>query len=122
MHQEIRAAEEALRQAMLADDIAALDTLIAEDLAFVLPNGHVMSKQEDMDAHRAGRVQFTRLDASDWHIRAWNDTAVVLVQMQMTQFVDNQEFSGTFRFTRVWRKTQTGYAVVAGHYSLVPPT
>ena len=43
----IEPSEIALRAAMLASDVEALDALLDDDLVFTVPTGQVISKEED---------------------------------------------------------------------------
>ncbi|ONO22309.1 hypothetical protein A8D71_39065 [Burkholderia cenocepacia] len=51
--------ETALRTAMLSNDVEALDALLDDDLVFTAPTGQVISKEDDLTAHRA---KLLRLD------------------------------------------------------------
>jgi hypothetical protein len=45
--------EIALRAAMLSNDVDALDTLLDDDLIFTIPTGQIISKHDDLAAHRS---------------------------------------------------------------------
>jgi len=49
---EIEPYEAALRAAILANDVDALDALLDDDLIFTIPSGQVISKHDDLSAHR----------------------------------------------------------------------
>jgi len=65
----INAAESRLRQAMLGSDIDVLADLLADDLLFVGPQGQVLTKTADLDTHRSGQLQLTRIDFSETEIK-----------------------------------------------------
>ncbi len=106
---QIEALEEKLRQAILASDVSALDELIADDLIFTLPNGLVINKQADLEAHRSGVQKFTGFEISDRQVQDYGNFAIVTVKTEIVSRV----FSGTFRFTRVWAKQQERWQIVA---------
>lgn len=54
--------EAALRAAMLANDVDTLDTLLDDDLVFTIPSGLVISKYDDLSAHRAKLLRLDTLD------------------------------------------------------------
>lgn len=54
--------ETALRAAMLANDVEALDALLDDDLVFTVPTGQVISKEDDLSTHRAKLLRLDRLD------------------------------------------------------------
>ena len=55
---EIVALEARIRTAQLDADVAALDSLIADDLLFTGPDGHLANKAQDLQAHGSGTVRF----------------------------------------------------------------
>jgi ketosteroid isomerase-like protein len=115
----LRACEEALRKAQLASDVRELDRLLDDALVFTGPNGAVYGKQDDLDAHRRGIIRITRLEPSEERIQRFGDIAVVVVRMEMSGTFEGQAFAGPFRYTRVWRKHEDGWRIVAGHVSSV---
>jgi len=57
-----------VRKALTAD-VMALDTLIAEDLLFVGPDGRLATKSQDLDAHASGVVRFREHVPEELRIR-----------------------------------------------------
>lgn len=111
--------EENLRQAMLTNDVPALDELIADDLVFTMHTGLVVNKQYDLEAHRSGTFKFTKLDISDRQIHLYGDCIVVTLKAEIAGTLNHQSFSETYRFTRVWVQRQNRWQIVAGHVSQV---
>lgn len=122
MQDPVLACEDALREAMLANDVAVLDRLLDDALVFAALDGSVVGKQADLDAHRARRLRLTRLEPSDRHVvHCGPATVVVSVRMDMTGTYDGLPASGAYRYTRVWCERGDGWRIVAGHMSAVPP-
>jgi catechol 2,3-dioxygenase-like lactoylglutathione lyase family enzyme len=115
----IHEAEAAIRAAQLAGDVDALERLIADDLVFTGPDGLIYGKQDDLDAHRNGLIRISELTPSEEHIRDLGSTVVVSVRMQMRGSFQGAEFAGPFRYTRIWRASERGWQIVAGHVSAV---
>lgn len=109
--------EEKLRQAMLNSNVLTLDELIADDLVFTMHTGLVMNKQADLEAHRSGTQKLTKFDSSDRQVHHYGDCAVVTVKAELVGTYNDQAFSGTYRYTRVWLKRHNRWQVVAGHVS-----
>ena len=65
----IVALEEQLETAMLNSDVAVLDHLLADDLIFTSHLGQIMSKQDDLEAHKSGFVKINSIDQSEQHIK-----------------------------------------------------
>lgn len=116
----VLAREADLRTAMLAGDVATLDALLDDALVFAGPDGAVVGKQDDLDAHRARRLRLTRLDPSDRHVVRCGATAVVSVRMDLVGTYDGVDVSGAYRYTRVWCECPEGWRVVGGHMSVIP--
>jgi hypothetical protein len=110
--------EERLRQAMLKSDIAELDALIASELLFTNHFGQIFTKQEDLEAHRSGFLQFTEITPSDRHIRIHPGFTVVSVLMHLLGTYGGTPFDQNIRFTRIWAIASNGsLQIVAGHTS-----
>jgi ketosteroid isomerase-like protein len=121
MDAEIEAVEAALRSAQLTADVAALDALIDDDLLFTGPNGELATKADDLAAHRSGLVRFTAHEPQELRMRqVGNDVVVVALRAHLTVVVAGQPISGTYRYTRVWARTNGRWRIVAGHVSEVP--
>ncbi|RLP71882.1 nuclear transport factor 2 family protein [Mycetocola tolaasinivorans] len=54
--------ETELLDAMRESDLVALDRLISDQLTFIGPDGAVLTKQADLDAHRTGATSFDKID------------------------------------------------------------
>jgi uncharacterized protein (TIGR02246 family) len=115
----IEALEEKLRQAMLIGDVQALDELIADDLVFTMHTGLVINKQDDLEAHRTGIQKFTKIDLNDQQVRHYGDCAIVTVKAELAGKFNGEDYSETYRFTRVWVKRQNRWQIAAGHVSQV---
>jgi ketosteroid isomerase-like protein len=107
--------EENLQQAMLSSNVQELDELIADDLVFTMHTGLVITKQNDLEAHRTGIQKFTSIDLTDQQIRHYGDCAVVTLQAHLTGVFQGQDYSALYRFTRVWVKRQNRWQIAAGH-------
>lgn len=118
----VEAAEQALRQAQLAGDVAALDSLIDDSLVFTGPDGLIYGKQDDLAAHRTGAIRIMRLEPSEEHVQNFGSIVVVSVRMEMRGEFKGQSFGGPVRYTRVWRATDDGWRIVAGHVSSISVT
>ena len=57
--------EDQLKTAMIDSDVLVLDQLISDDLIFTRHLGQIMSKQDDLEAHRSGSVSYTHLRAHE---------------------------------------------------------
>lgn len=119
LESDISSLEEQLRIAMLRSDVSVLDSLIADDLLFVGPDGSVLGKAEDLELHRSGAQRISQLDFTDLLVHAFGGAAVTTVAAVVTGTFNEQPFSAHLRYLRTWAKTQTGWQVIGGSASLV---
>jgi ketosteroid isomerase-like protein len=115
----IETLEAKLREAMLSSNVSVLDELIADDLAFTLPNGFAANKQMDLEAHRSGTTKFTKIDITDRQIHDYGACMVVMVKAELAGTFNEQPFAGTHCYTRVWMQRQEQWQIVAGHVSAI---
>ena len=117
---EIIDAEERLRLGMLRSDVDTLDELLASNLIFTNHLGQVLSKQDDLTAHRSGKLAIRELIPSEQHIQYSGEVAIVSVRMRLSGSYNGVESSGDFRFTRIWQRSSGGtWQVAAAHSSIV---
>jgi hypothetical protein len=112
--------EERLRQAMLNSDVAELDALIAPELIFTSYLGQLVSKQQDLDIHRSGVLDFRELTPSERHIQLNEGFSVVSVKIHILGSYAGAEIDELYRFTRVWTVSSSGtLQIIAGHVGVV---
>ncbi len=75
--------EAELRNAMLTNDVVTLDRLIDDALIFTTLEGAIISKQDDLAAHRAKRLRLNKLEPSEQRIICLPNTAIVSVHMDV---------------------------------------
>lgn len=114
MDSTVRQLEEELRDAMLASDVVALDSLLADGLIFIGPTGNVFSKDDDLDLHRSGRQRLNKAEWRSVEVVMHGSSAVTLVIANLAGTFDGAEFSGDFRYCRFWAKADAGWRVVGG--------
>jgi ketosteroid isomerase-like protein len=117
---EIADAESRLRVAMLNSDLPALNALLAPELMFTNHFGQLRGKDDDLAAHRSGKLKIDELIPSEQHIGLVGGVAIVSVRMQLKGSYDGNPAHGDFRFTRVWAlSAENTWRVVAAHAGLV---
>jgi ketosteroid isomerase-like protein len=118
--QQIDECENRLKQAMLNSDVNSLDELLASELVFTNHLGRLMSKQDDLQAHRSGMLKIAEIALSDQKIKIIDSVAIVSVQAHIVGSFAGTASKDDIRFTRVWSKTEEGkWQVIAAHSSLV---
>jgi ketosteroid isomerase-like protein len=116
----IVALEEKLRTAMLNSNVSVLNHLLADDLIFTSHLGQIMSKQDDLEAHKTGYVKINSIEQSEQHIKMKNDLAIVSVLSQIQGEFGGEHSEAALRFTRIWQKSKNdNWQIIAAHSSIV---
>ncbi|MBR8212815.1 nuclear transport factor 2 family protein [Burkholderia cenocepacia] len=115
----IEPSEIALRTAMLANDVEALDALLDDDLVFTVPTGQVISKEGDLAVHRAKLLRLDTLDVIEMRASAVDEMILTTTRAALAGRFDGAAFTGMFAYTRLWRRSGAHWRVVAGHASQV---
>jgi uncharacterized tellurite resistance protein B-like protein len=111
--------EDALVRAQLAGNVSELDRLLDDELHFVGLGGALLSKADDLAAHRSGVIRITKMACLERHIVPLGTVAVVSVLMDTEATVGGVPNAGQLRYTRVWQEKPDGWKLVAGHMSAV---
>ena len=105
---EIDQLEEVWRNAVLTGNAAAMDSLLADDYMAITASGTLQTKDQALANLRAGRAHITTLDISDRKVRFYGTTAVVTSLADVKGTNPEGEFSGSFRYTRVYVRDARG--------------
>jgi len=117
---QIRESEELLCKAMMNSDIGLLDQLLSSNLIFTNHLGHVLGKQDDLDAHGSGLLRISSISVIEQEIKLLKDTAIVSAKVDINGSYADAPANGTFRFTRVWNcVSENTWQVVAAHSSII---
>ncbi|MGK7894368.1 MAG: nuclear transport factor 2 family protein [Xenococcus sp. (in: cyanobacteria)] len=109
--------ETKLKTAMLESNISELDKLICDQLIFTDHLGRVLSKEDDLAAHKSGDLKIDKIELSEQVIKFFGDLAVVSVLAKITGRYKGIFSDGSYRFTRVWRKEADQWKIVTAHSS-----
>jgi ketosteroid isomerase-like protein len=75
---------------------------LAEDYVAITPLGQVTTKQETISARRSGQLRYEAMNVTDMVVRVYGDTAVVTARADVKGHQLGEDFSGPYRYTRVW--------------------
>jgi ketosteroid isomerase-like protein len=111
---EIDQLEEAWRNAVLKADIPAMNSLLADDYMAITPNGTLQTKEQALANLRSGVTRIASLEVSDRRVRFYGTTALVTSQADVSGTNAMGDFSGTYRYTRVYvRNAQEKWKIVS---------
>ena len=60
------------------------------------------TKQDSLSARKSGQLRYEAIDVTDMVVRVYGDTAVVTARADVRGHQLGEDFSGPYRYTRVW--------------------
>lgn len=99
---EIVEMEHQAREASIRRDADFSQRTLAEDYVAITPLGQVTTKQDTVSARKSGQLRYDTIDVSDMVVRVYGDTAVVTARADVKGHQLGEDFSGPYRYTRVW--------------------
>jgi ketosteroid isomerase-like protein len=99
---EIDHLEEVWRNALLTDNAAAMNSLLADDYMAITPAGTLQTKEEALANLRSGRMHFTTLEITERKVRFYGTTALVTSTADVQGTTPDGDLSGSYRYTRVY--------------------
>lgn len=118
--EEVLARERELQAAMRASDVVALERLLHPDLLAVGPDGRLVDRAADLEAHRTGFFKIGELSEEDVRVQVVRDTALTFVVLRLRGTIGEGEVSGRMRYTRTWARDGGAWRVVGAHISPAP--
>lgn len=109
--QEVRAAIEEYRTALLKKDTAALERIWADDYTFINGAGAVLTKIERLANAKSGATNLGTIE-SDPNIKIrfyGGDVAIAISSVTLKGQYSGKATSGKFRSSLVWVKGQSGW-------------
>jgi len=104
--------ERQAREAILHRDAEFSSRTLADDYVAITPLGQVTTKQDSVSARKSGQLRYDAVDVTDMVVRVYGDTAVVTARADVKGRQLGEDFSGPYRYTRVWVRR-------AGHWQAV---
>ena len=96
------------REASIHRDAEFSRRTLAEDYVAITPLGQVTTKQDTVSARKSGQLRYETIDVSDMVVRIYGDTAVVTARADVKGHQLGEDFSGPYRYTRIWVR-RTGH-------------
>ena len=113
IHKQIESLEMEWRQALLDNNVAVMDHLLADDYVGISANGTIETKSQALAQRKAGTVRITQLDLNDLKVRLYGDTAVVTSKAQLAGTNGESDISGKYRYTRVYSRRLGQWKIVS---------
>ncbi len=117
---EVVEAENKLFSAQLVSNVAILDQLLYDDLVAVAPTGQIVTKEMDLNAHRAKTMIIEEASTVIDEVRITGDTALSIVTMKAKGKMMGTPLEGQFRYFRVWKRFDGTLKVVGASFMQLP--
>lgn len=105
--------------AVLKNDAATMDRILADDFILVTGSGKVYNKADLLDEARKGNVVYEHQEDTAQTVRVWGDTAVVTAKLWEKGTDNGKPFEYKVWFSDTYVRTSTGWRYVFGQ-SLCP--
>jgi ketosteroid isomerase-like protein len=112
---EIHDVERQLQQAMVKNDVQALERLIHDDLVFIDVEGNVQGKRDDIDSHASGAMVQTAVEFVEEPVmQLHGETAVVAVKAHVKAQLQGNPVEALCRYLRVWLFQDERWQILSG--------
>lgn len=109
--------EESLKEAMIAGNIAVIDSLLHDDLVFIIPNGSTITKSMDIESYWSGIMKINDITVIERSIKLIEDCAIVVQTIHLKAIYDKQIINNRFKYLRVWKAFDNEWKIIAGSSS-----
>jgi len=99
---EIVDLERQAKEAAIHRDATFSERTLAEDYVAISPLGQVINKADTVAARKTAQLRYDSIDVTEMVVRLYGNTAVVTARADVRGKELGEEFSGPYRFTRVW--------------------
>jgi len=105
---EVIEMERQAKEASIRRDADFSEKTLAEDYVAITPLGQVTTKQDTVSARKSRQLRYDTINVTDMVVRVYGDMAVVTARADVKGHQLGEDFSGPYRYTRVWVK-KTGH-------------
>jgi uncharacterized protein (TIGR02246 family) len=117
--QEVLATDDRRTDALRRGDPAPLREIYADDYTLVTPAGIVRSKAEQIGELESGELRYRSIEVVERTVRVYGDVAVVVSRDKYDILLRGQQPGGDLRFTRIYKKFDDVWRLIATHGSPV---
>jgi len=119
--EEILNIERERNKAIIGGDAAALERMTADDYSFITLRGELRTKAEIVQGFKSGSFHYDSREISELNVRIYGSTAVVTGRSNQKGKENGKDYSGDYRFTRVYSKQDGRWITVALQTTLIQP-
>jgi hypothetical protein len=118
--EDIVEVENQLFSAQLVSNVNILDQLLHDDLIAVAPTGQIVTKEMDLNAHRAKTMIIEEASTVINEVKITGDTAISIVTMKAKGKMMGTPLEGQFRYLRVWKRFNDTLKIVGASFMQLP--
>jgi len=118
---EVIKLEDARYAAQMANDFAAMEKLIADDLVYIHSSSVVDSKQSYIESMRSGMVKYKVMRRSDVKVRTFGCIATITGLGNFDVQLNDKDLSIELRFHSIWAKRDGKLQFVSWQATRIPP-
>jgi hypothetical protein len=113
MIREIMELERHTKEASIHNDTKFTEQALADNYIAIGPLGTVVTKSDMVDVRRRSKLHYEFIDVTEMVVRIYGDTAVVTAKAEVKGSDFGEDFSGPYRYTRVWIKQNGAWRAVS---------
>ena len=118
---EILELERQRNRAIISGDAVALERMTSDDYTFITLRGELRTKAEIVQGFKSGSFHYDSREISDLNVRVYGNTAIVTGRSIQKGKENGKDYSGDYRFTRVYVKQDGRWQTVALQTTLIQP-
>ena len=118
--EDVVEAENKLFLAQLVSNVDILDQLLNDDLIAVAPTGQIVTKEMDLNAHKAKTMIIEDASTEIDDIKITGDTALSILTMTAKGKMMGTPLEGKFRYFRVWKRFDDSLKVIGASIMQLP--
>jgi hypothetical protein len=105
--------ERQAKEAAIRRDVSFVERTLADDYVGIGPLGAVVTKADTVAARKGAQLHYDSIEISQMVVRLYGNTAVVTARAEVKGSELGEDFSGPYRFTRVWVKRNGHWQTVS---------
>jgi ketosteroid isomerase-like protein len=118
---EILQIERERNRAIISGNANALDRMTSDDYTFITLRGELRTKAEIIQGYKSGSFHYDSREISELNVRVYGNFAVVTGRSNQKGRENGKDYSGDYRFTRVYARQGLRWQTVALQTTLIQP-
>ena len=120
VEQEVREADARRLRAMVAVDIPALESILADDMTYTHANAWTQKKTEFIGTIKSGATKYESVATEDVKVRVYGTVALMTGRAAVKAKSDGKDIDVQLRYLDVYVKQQDQWRMVAWQSTRIP--